>query len=51
MIEATAKSTSSTFKRDRLYEKFRTKISVNTAFDRSLVSFQANKSMRIFSSK
>jgi DNA modification methylase len=45
MIEATAKSTSSTFKRDRLYEKFRTKISVNTAFDRSLVSFQANKSI------
>jgi DNA modification methylase len=30
-------------KRDALYERFKSKISVNPAFDRTLVSFQANK--------
>lgn len=42
-------STSSTVKRDALLEKFRSKITVNPAFDRSLVSFQANKSTPFYS--
>lgn len=36
-------SSSSTCKREALYEKFRPKITVNAALDRALVSFQANK--------
>ena len=34
---------SSTVKRNALFERFQTKISVNPALDRALVSFQANK--------
>jgi len=36
-------SSSPTFKREKLYEKFKPKIAVNSALDRALVSFQANK--------
>src|SRR5579863_2271363 len=36
---------SPTHKRDELYKRFKTKISVNAALDRALVSFQANKNV------
>ncbi len=42
-------NTSSTMKRDALFEKFRPKISVNHALDRALVSFQANKHTPFYS--
>ena len=39
---------SSSAKREALYEKFKPKISVNRALSRTLVSFQANKSVAIY---
>jgi hypothetical protein len=39
---------SSCAKREALYEKFRSKISINGALSRNLVSFQANKSVAIY---
>lgn len=51
MIEATAKRPkvpSSQSKRDTLYERFKAKISVNAALDRTLVSFQANKQVPFY---
>lgn len=39
---------SSSAKREALYEKFKSKISVNRALSRMLVSFQANKSVAIY---
>lgn len=39
---------SSSAKRDALYKKFKPKISVNRALSRTLVSFQANKSVAIY---
>ena len=39
---------STSAKREALYEKFRSKISVNEALSRTLVSFQANKNVAIY---
>lgn len=51
MIEATAKRPivpSSQSKRDTLHKRFKAKISVNAALDRTLVSFQANKQVPFY---
>lgn len=40
---------SSSAKREALYEKFKTRISVNRALSRTMVSFQANKSVAFYS--
>src|SRR5437763_16836199 len=47
MVEMVAKPrhAPSSIKRDALYEKFKTKISINPALDRALVSFQASTSV------
>jgi DNA modification methylase len=51
MIEASAKClnvSSAQSKRDALYEQFKSRISVNSALDRTLVSFQANKQVPFY---
>ncbi len=46
--EYTSDLSATSAKREALYEKFRSKISVNEALSRTLVSFQANKSVAIY---
>src|SRR6266852_5470494 len=47
-LEYASHISSSSAKREALYEKFKPKISVNRALSRTLVSFQANKSVAIY---
>lgn len=45
----TAPPTNPSVERDTLYKKFRAKISVNSALDRTLVSYQGNKNIPFYS--